>query len=197
MIHERLDNYRLILASGSPRRKQLLQDLGFAFEVQALDLDESYPPELKGEQIAIYLSELKARAFHFNNSGNKELLITADTIVWLDGEVLPKPTSEHHAYSILQKLSNKSHEVITGVSLRTAEKIHTFSAVTRVWFKALSDDEINFYIRNFHPFDKAGAYAIQEWIGYIGIEKIEGSYYNVMGLPVQKLYQELQLFLSA
>lgn len=196
MIHDLLKNHQLILASGSPRRKQLLLDLGLTFDVQALDIAENYPPGLKAEEIAIYLSELKADAYTFQYPGKNPLLITADTIVWLDEEVLPKPKDTRHAFSILQKLSGRSHLVITGVSLRTPKKTHSFSATTRVWFKDLNAEEINYYIRNYQPFDKAGAYAIQEWIGYIGIEKIEGSYYNVMGLPVQKLYTELNRFMQ-
>jgi len=196
MLQSLLQNYKVILASGSPRRQQLLKELGLTFEVSPLDIKESYPPHLKGSDIAIYLSELKARAFDFQNQSKECLVITADTIVWLDGQVLPKPKDEQEAFSILQKLSGKSHEVITGVSLRTNLNIRSFFSVTKVWFKNLSPREIQYYVTHFHPFDKAGAYGIQEWIGYIGIEKIEGSYFNVVGLPVQRLYTELIRFVQ-
>jgi len=195
MIEELNNKYKVILASASPRRQQLLTELGLEFEVKPLDVDEVFPVELKREQIAIYLSELKAKAFSFENLCDNCLLITADTIVCLNDEILPKPADANEANLFLKKLSGTSHDVITGVSIRNIEKLQSFAAITRVYFKELSDAEIEYYIQHYKPFDKAGAYGIQEWIGFIGIEKIEGSYFNVVGLPVQKLYTELQKFL--
>ncbi len=170
--------------------------MGIDFEVMPLSVDEFYPNNLKGEDIALYLSELKAKAFVFDNEYQNVLLITADTIVWLDGEVLPKPKNYSDAVRILTKLSGRVHKVITGVTLRTKEKMHSFHSTTKVWFKELTKEEIDYYIENFKPFDKAGAYGIQEWIGYIGIEKIEGSYFNVVGLPVQRVYVEVLDFIG-
>ncbi len=196
MINAKLQDYRVILASQSPRRKELLAGLGIDFEVMPLSVDEFYPNNLKGEDIALYLSELKAKAFVFDNEYQNVLLITADTIVWLDGEVLPKPKDYNDAVRILTKLSGRVHKVITGVTLRTKEKMHSFHSTTKVWFKELTKEEIDHYINNYKPFDKAGAYGIQEWIGYIGIEKIEGSYFNVVGLPVQRVYVEILNFIG-
>ena len=196
MINAKLHDYRVILASQSPRRKELLSGLGIAFEVMPLSIDEFYPNNLKGEDIALYLSELKAKAFVFDNEYQNVLLITADTIVWLDGEVLPKPKDYSDAVRILTKLSGRTHKVITGVTLLTKEKMHSFHSTTNVRFKDLTKEEIDYYLENFKPYDKAGAYGIQEWIGFIGIEKIEGSYFNVVGLPVQKVYSELLGFIG-
>ncbi len=196
MINAKLQDYRVILASQSPRRKELLTGLGIDFEVMPLSVDEFYPNNLKGENIALYLSELKAKAFVFDNEYQNVLLITADTIVWLDGEVLPKPKDYNDAVRILTKLSGRVHKVITGITLRTKEKMHSFHSTTKVWFKELTKEEIDHYINNYKPFDKAGAYGIQEWIGYIGIEKIEGSYFNVVGLPVQRVYVEILNFIG-
>lgn len=196
MINAKLQDYRVILASQSPRRKELLTGLGIDFEVMPLSVDEFYPNNLKGEDIALYLSELKAKAFVFDNEYQNVLLITADTIVWLDGEVLPKPKDYNDAVRILTKLSGRVHKVITGITLRTKEKMHSFHSTTKVWFKELTKEEIDHYINNYKPFDKAGAYGIQEWIGYIGIEKIEGSYFNVVGLPVQRVYVEILNFIG-
>jgi septum formation protein len=195
MIEKINNRYKIILASGSPRRQQLLKELGLDFEVKPVDVEEIFPEGLKKEKIAVFLSELKANAFNFSNLCENCLLITADTIVWLNSEILPKPKDQKEATLFLKKLSNSCHEVITAVSLRTKDRIKSFSSTTKVYFKELSDAEIKYYIENYKPFDKAGAYGIQEWIGYIGIEKIEGSYFNVVGLPVQKLYTELQKFL--
>jgi len=195
MLVEKLKDYKVILASQSPRRKKLLKDLGLNFEILPVDVDESYPSHLKAQEIALYLSQLKANAFDFDKLCENCLIITADTIVWQDEQVLPKPKNEEDAILILNLLSGKSHEVITGVTIRTKEKMHSFYSNTKVYFKHLSAEEIEYYIANYQPFDKAGAYGIQEWIGYIGIEKIEGSYFNVVGLPVQRLYSELLKFL--
>lgn len=184
----------MILASRSPRRKHLLKELGFTFDVIPYsDVDEDYPPELKPDQIPVYLARKKASGFSEDLDQNT-ILITADTIVWYDNRVLDKPKDEADAYRILKKLSGNMHTVITGVCLKSAEKEVAFSETTNVYFASLNDKEIDYYLKKFQPYDKAGAYGIQEWIGYIGIEKIEGSYFNVMGLPVQKLYVELKRF---
>ncbi len=196
MLDKKLSKYRVILASQSPRRRELLAGLGIDFEVMPLSVDESYPANLKCEEIALYLSELKAKAFDFKKGYQNSLLITADTIVWLDGEVLPKPKDRDDAVRILTKLSGEVHKVITGVTLKTKEKSRSFHSTTNVRFKKLTKEEIDYYIENFKPYDKAGAYGIQEWIGFIGIEKIEGSYFNVVGLPVQKVYTELLGFIG-
>jgi len=196
MLVEKLKDYKVILASQSPRRKQLLEELGLTFETMAVDVDESYPSDLKAENIAIYLSQLKAKTFDLNKPCENCLIVTADTIVWQDGRSLPKPTDDQDATRILNLLSGKSHDVITGVTFKTREKIHSFYSSTKVYFKKMSAEEIAYYIEHYKPFDKAGAYGIQEWIGFIGIEKIEGSYFNVVGLPVQRLYTELLSFLQ-
>ena len=183
---------KYILASGSPRRKELLAGLGIDFEVRLLQgIDESYPEGLTGEQIAEHISRKKAEAYR-DTLADDELIITADTIVYLEGEVLGKPKDEADAHTMLSRLSGKTHEVITGVTLLTTNEIRTFSSVSRVSFANLTDEEIDHYVNHYHPTDKAGAYGIQEWIGFIGVERIEGSYFNVMGLPVQRLYNELK-----
>ena len=186
--------YKIVLASGSPRRKELLAGLGLQFEIRLLpDIDESYPEGLSGEAIACAISKKKAAAYRPTLAPN-ELIITADTIVYLDGEVLGKPHDEAEAHKMLRKLSGRTHQVITGVTLLTKDLEHTFDCVSNVTFANLTDKEIDYYIENYKPNDKAGAYGIQEWIGYIGVESIEGSYFNVMGLPVQRLYQTLKQF---
>lgn len=195
MLIEKLKDYKVILASQSPRRKKLLEDIGLKFETQPVDIDESYPSNLKAHEIAMYLSQLKAKAFKFDKLCENCLILTADTIVWLDDQILPKPKDDEDATRILNLLSGNTHEVITGVTFRTRLRTFSFYSSTKVYFKELSSEEIAYYIDNFKPFDKAGAYGIQEWIGYIGIEKIEGSYFNVVGLPIQRLYSELLEFL--
>jgi len=195
MLTELVKKHRVILASKSPRRQQLLKGLGLDFEVLPVDVKEYFPPELTGKDIAIYLSELKAKSFDYDSLCENCLIITADTIVWLDGKTLAKPIDYNDATNILHTLSGSVHEVITGVSLRTIDKLFSFHSTTKVYFKKLTSDEIEHYIKQYKPYDKAGAYGIQEWIGHIGIEKIEGSYFNVVGLPVQKLYSELHYFL--
>ena len=185
---------KLILASKSPRRKQLLHDMGFDFEIRTKSVDEDYSTNLKREEIAIYLCEKKAKAFSENEIGENEIIITADTIVCLGNEILNKPGNSQHAIEMLNMLSGKEHQVITGVCLRNKVKIHSFYVVSDVYFRHLTQKEIEFYVENYKPFDKAGAYGIQEWIGYIGIEKIKGSYYNVVGLPTARLYEELKVF---
>jgi len=196
MLVEKLKDYKIILASQSPRRKALLEDLGLRFEIRPVDVEESYPTNLQAQEIPLYLSQLKAKAFNFEELCENCLIITADTIVWQNKQVLSKPKDENDAKRILNLLSGNSHEVITGVTFKTREESHSFYSNTKVYFKQLTKEEIEYYITNFKPFDKAGAYGIQEWIGYIGIEKIEGSYFNVVGLPVQKLYSELLNFLK-
>ena len=187
-----LDGKRLILASNSPRRKELLAGLGLEFEVRVMKgIDESYPDDLAGDDIPKYISMQKARAY-IPALAPDEVLITSDTIVYADGKVLGKPRDAADAHSMLRLLSGRTHEVITGVTIVEAgHEPRTFATTTRVTFKQLSDEEIDYYIANYRPFDKAGAYGIQEWIGYIGVTSIEGSYYNVMGLPVQRVYESL------
>ncbi len=194
MVFEKINKYSIILASSSPRRQSLLRDLGLGFEVKTKAVEEVYPVHLKGKQIALYLAELKSKAFADDEITESTILITADTIVCLDDHVLGKPLDYEDAFRIIKRLSGKAHEVISGVCLRSKEKTVSFSASTEVYFKELSEDEIHHYIQHYKPYDKAGSYAIQEWIGYIGIERINGSFYNVMGLPVQKLYEELLRF---
>jgi septum formation protein len=187
------NNYQIILASQSPRRQQLLKELGLNFTIDVREVDEVYPMHLQREEIPVYLAQLKAKAFENNISGN-QLVITADTIVWLNNQVLGKPVDFNDAFKMLQTLSGNTHTVYTGVCLKSLTKETTFWAKTNVHFKQLSDDEITYYLNTHKPYDKAGAYGIQEWIGYIGIEHIEGSYFNVMGLPVQKIYEHLKQF---
>jgi len=188
-----INNYKIILASKSPRRKELLAGLNLPFEVIVHEVDEIFPEVLPMEEIPVYLAKLKAEPF-INELKSDTLVITADTIVWIDGAVLGKPNDYQHAADMLRQLSGKKHVVVTGVCLTTKEKQVAFSASTDVWFKDLSDVEIDYYLKNYQPYDKAGSYGVQEWIGYIAIERIEGSYFNVMGLPVQRLYEELKKF---
>jgi septum formation protein len=186
-------DYRYILASGSPRRQQLLRDLLLPFELWHSDTNEDYPPEMKVADIPVFLARQKAIPF-INRLEAKDLLITADTIVCLDQQVLGKPGDSEHAREMLRKLSGEKHQVITGVCLTSSRKNSTFSEVTHVEFKKLSEEEIDYYIEIFQPYDKAGAYGIQEWIGLMGVMKIEGSYFNVVGMPVHRLYEEILLF---
>lgn len=185
--------YNFILASQSPRRQHLLHELGINFEVRIHEVEELFPEEMLPVQIPVYLAELKARAF-LDELKVGDLLITADTIVSLENHIINKPESPEDAVHLLQLLSGKEHQVISGVCLSSVSKQKSFHAISNVRFKKLSNDEIRFYIDNFKPFDKAGAYGIQEWIGYVGIEHIEGSFFNVMGLPVQQLYEEILAF---
>lgn len=185
-------NYQIILASNSPRRKELLSGLGLNYEVRTLPgIDESYPDTLQGEEIPVYISSKKASAY-LDALKDNELLITADTIVWLDGRVLGKPSDEKEACQMLRDLSGKTHQVITGVTLATTTFQKSFASVSQVTFASLTEEEISYYVNHYHPMDKAGSYGVQEWIGFIGVERIEGSYFNVMGLPVQRLYRELK-----
>ena len=189
MLKQKLNNYNVILASGSPRRQQFFRDLDIDFSIQLKEIEEIYPENLKGVAITDYLSNLKSDAFSALN--DNDLLITSDTIVWLEGKALGKPKDAKDAFTMLRAMSGKKHEVITSVCLKSTSFQKIINDITIVTFKELSDDEIQYYINNYKPFDKAGGYGIQEWIGFIGIEKIEGSYFNVVGLPVHKLYKEL------
>ena len=183
--------YKLILASNSPRRKELLAGLGVPFEVRVLqDIDEHYPESLPVNEVARYIAKEKADAYR-RIVAPDELIITADTVVIVGDEILGKPIDEADAVRMLKLLSGRTHQVTTGVCLLTAEKERCFDVTTDVTFKALTDEEIHYYVNRYRPFDKAGAYGIQEWIGYIGVTGLHGSYYNVMGLPVQRIYQEL------
>lgn len=191
---ENLNKYEIVLASNSPRRKELLQRMGVNFKVRTLfGIDESYPDSLRGEDIVCNISRNKAKAYQSSMAPN-ELLITADTIVYVDGEVMGKPKNAEQAKEMLHKLSGKTHQVITGVTIVTAKRTENFGVTSQVKFTNITDEEINFYVDNYLPFDKAGAYGIQEWIGIVAVEEIKGSYFNVVGLPVQRLYQKLKTF---
>ncbi|ULC60734.1 Maf-like protein [Flaviramulus sp. BrNp1-15] len=190
MLNEKLKNHHLILASGSPRRQDFFKNLGLDFEIRLKPVKEEYPPRLTHFEISNYLAQLKALPFK-NELKPNDVLITSDTIVWHENKALGKPQDKNEAFSILKSLSNKTHEVITSVCFTTPSFEKTLHDITKVTFKALSDEEISYYIDSCKPFDKAGAYGIQEWIGQIGVTKIEGSYFNVMGLPVHLVYKTL------
>ena len=191
---DNLNKYRIVLASNSPRRRELLSGLGISYEGRVLpDVEESYPAALPVGEIAEYIAREKAEAYK-SVMTDDELLITADTVVVCKGEVMGKPVDEADARRMLHKLSGCTHQVTTGVCLTTTGAHRSFSVTTNVSFKNLSDEEIDYYVANYHPMDKAGAYGIQEWIGYIGVTGLEGSYFNVMGLPVQRIYKELCTF---
>ena len=191
---DNLNKFRIILASRSPRRLQLLRELGLKFEIVIKDYLETYPEGFSGEEIARYVSRQKAISFK-NEISEKEIVITADTIVWCNNKVLGKPLNYEDAVHILEEISGNTHEVITGVCLYSSYKEKSFSVSTKVTFDTLSGEEISYYVEKFKPYDKAGAYGIQEWIGIIACSHIEGSYFNVVGLPVQRLYKELQSFI--
>lgn len=190
MLKEKLKKYNIILASGSPRRQQFFKDLGLDFEIRLKPVVEDYPDRLTHFEISNYLAELKSLPFEKDLTEN-DILITSDTIVWHNNKAIGKPYSEDDAFKMITSLSNQTHEVITSVCLKTIHSQKTIHAVTKVTFKALSDEEIWYYIKNFSPMDKAGGYGIQEWFGYIAVTKIEGSFFNVMGLPVHMLYESL------
>ena len=190
MLKNKLQKYKLVLASGSPRRQQFFKDLDLDFEIRLKEIEEVFPPELKREEITNYLAELKANAFE-GELKNDEILITSDTIVWHKDKALGKPKDAQEAFEILKSLSDATHEVITSVCFKTNFDIEVIYEVTRVTFNELSDEAIQYYIANYKPFDKAGAYGIQEWIGFVGVSKIEGSYANVMGMPTDKVYEYL------
>ncbi len=193
-LQEKLKHKNIILASGSPRRQMLLQELGITFRVEVRKIQEVFPPTIGASKIAEFLSRQKALAFPDSDLSTNTILITADTVVRLENTVVEKPGNRPEAIRALQLLSGKKHIVTTGVCLRSSDRIESFSVDTEVFFKDLQQEEITYYIDNYKPFDKAGAYGIQEWIGYIGIEKINGSFYNVMGLPVKALYDALMAF---
>ena len=189
-----LEKYKVILASNSPRRKELLGGLGIAYEVKAMpDVDESFPTDLESEEIPVYIAKKKVDAYKPIMQSD-ELIITADTIVWLDGIVMGKPKDAGEACEMLRRLSGLTHQVITGVCVTTIDKQVSFSTVTDVTFDELTEEEIEYYVTHFEPMDKAGSYGIQEWIGYVGVRSISGSYFNVVGLPIQRLYSELKRF---
>lgn len=186
--------YKIILGSASPRRQELLKSLGFEFLIKPVKVDESiWPKDLEAQEVPLYLAKLKSDAYDEELKEN-DLLLTSDTIVWCEGKVLNKPANFAEGKAMLETLSGKMHEVFTAVCLRSASKQTMFFDVTKVYFKELKTEEIEYYLTNFNPYDKAGAYGAQDWIGYIGIERIEGSFYNVMGLPVKQLYEELLKF---
>lgn len=189
MLRTKLKHKNIILASGSPRRQQYFKELDLDFTIQLKEVEEVYPNHLKAEEITNYLAELKAAAFEHLNEN--DILITSDTIVWHEGKALGKPKDYQDAFQMLKSMSNKTHEVITSVCFKTNAKTETIFEVTKVTFKAISDEAITYYLDNYKPFDKAGSYGIQEWIGLVAISKIEGSYANVVGMPVDKVYDKL------
>lgn len=191
---ENLKKYQVILASKSPRRQELLRGMGVDFAVQTKETPETFPPEMPLDEVPKHLSLQKSLAFSDNELPADYLLITADTVVICEGEILGKPKESEDAFRMLSKLSGKTHHVVTGVTVRSAAKTESFAATSQVTFAALEQDEIDYYIARCQPFDKAGAYGIQEWIGYVGISGLEGSFYNVMGLPTRRLYQVLKSF---
>lgn len=190
MLKHKLANYSIILASGSPRRQQFFKDLDLEFEIRLKEIEEIYPQELKAGEITNYLAELKANAFEGELNDN-EILITSDTIVWHNDKALGKPKDKEDAFAILKSLSNVTHEVITSVCFKTKNKTELISEITKVTFNPLTDAVIDYYLEHYKPYDKAGAYGIQEWIGFIGVAKVEGSYTNVMGMPTDKVFEYL------
>ena len=194
MLKDKLQSYQLILASGSPRRQQFFRDLDLDFEIRLKDIEEIYPDNLQGVEITNFLAELKANAFDGEIAAN-EILVTSDTIVWLNGKALGKPKDYDDAFAILKSLSNATHDVITSVCFKSVDKMETIFDVTQVTFGLLTEEDIRYYLDNYKPFDKAGAYGIQEWIGLVGITKIEGSYTNVVGLPTEKVHQYLSNYI--
>jgi septum formation protein len=190
MLKELLQHRTIILASGSPRRQQFFKEMDLSFTLQLKEIEEVYPNHLQAEEITNYLAALKAKAFE-GELQEKDILVTSDTIVWLDGKALGKPKDKADAFAMLQKLSNQTHEVITSVCLKSLAKTDIFHCITKVTFAALSDEAILYYLDKYQPFDKAGSYGIQDWIGLIGISKIEGSYTNVVGLPTELLFKKI------
>jgi septum formation protein len=186
---ENLKKYKIVLGSASPRRQELLRGINLNFEVIPMDVEESYPPYLTGVEIPMYLAEKKADAYK-SMLDDELMVITADTIVFLDGKVLGKPVDKADAFKMLQRLSGKTHQVITGVCISTNLRRRTFHTISEVKFARLNDSEIEYYLEHYAPYDKAGSYGVQEWIGFIAVENINGSYFNVMGLPIQRLYNE-------
>ena len=196
LLHDKLKSYRLILASQSPRRRQLLSDAGIEYTLAPrFECEESFSADMPAVEVAEYLSRLKSEAYP-EPLAEQDILLTADTVVIAANRVLGKPADRKEAIAMISLLSGCEHEVVTGVTLRTATRTHSFSVVSKVRFRTLDKEEIEYYVDQYRPYDKAGAYGIQEWIGYVGIEGLEGSFYNVMGLPVQKLYCELKDFIQ-
>ncbi|TDR25478.1 Maf-like protein [Flavobacterium cheniae] len=190
MLKEKLNKINIILASGSPRRQQFFKEMDLHYTIRLKEIEEIYPEHLQAEEITNFLAELKASAFE-NELEENDVLVTSDTIVWLNGKALGKPKDYDDAFKMLQQLANQTHEVITSVCLKSIDKTDVFHCVTKVTFANLSDEAITYYLNNYQPFDKAGSYGIQDWIGLIGISKIEGSYTNVVGLPTEMLFQKL------
>jgi septum formation protein len=190
MLKEKLNKINIILASGSPRRQQFFKEMDLHYTIRLKEIEEIYPEYLKGAEITNFLAELKANAFE-NELGENDVLVTSDTIVWLNGKALGKPRDYDDAFKMLQQLANQTHEVITSVCLKSIDKTEVFHCVTKVTFADLSDEAIRYYLDNYQPFDKAGSYGIQDWIGLIGISNIEGSYTNVVGLPTEMLFHKL------
>ncbi|MCW4467981.1 Maf-like protein [Flavobacterium sp. MFBS3-15] len=193
MLRDKLKNHKVVLASGSPRRQQFLKELDVPFEVRLKEVEEIYPDNLQGAEITDFLAELKAKSMD-DSLSNDEILITSDTIVWHNGRALGKPRDYDDAFAMLTTLSGNTHEVITSVCIKSPDKTEVFNETTKVTFNTLSDAEIKYYLDNYKPFDKAGSYGIQEWIGLVAIARIEGSYANVVGMPVDKVYQHLSKF---
>lgn len=189
MLREKLKNHTIILASSSPRRQQFFRELDLDFIIQIKEVEEIYPKELERTEITDFLADLKSKPF--TNLSKNDLLITSDTIVWLHDKALGKPKNKDEAFTMLKELSGKKHEVITSISIKSVAFQKIINDITTVYFKEITDEEINYYVKNYKPFDKAGAYGIQEWLGFIAIHKMEGSYFNVVGLPIHKLYKEL------
>ena len=190
MLKEKLNKINIILASGSPRRQQFFKEMDLHYTIRLKEIEEIYPEHLQAEEITNFLAELKANAFE-NELKENDVLVTSDTIVWLNGKALGKPKDYGDAFQMLKQLANQTHEVITSVCLKSIDKTEVFHCVTKVTFSNLSDEAIKYYLDNYQPFDKAGSYGIQDWIGLIGISKIEGSYTNVVGLPTEMLFQKL------
>ena len=190
MLKDKLNKINIILASGSPRRQQFFKEMDLHYTIRLKEIEEIYPEHLQAEEITNFLAELKASAFE-NELKENDVLVTSDTIVWLNGKALGKPKDYDDAFQMLQQLANQTHKVITSVCLKSIDKTEVFHCVTKVTFANLSDEAIKYYLDNYQPFDKAGSYGIQDWIGLIGISKIEGSYTNVVGLPTEMLFQKL------
>jgi len=193
MLHKKLQNYNIILASGSPRRQYFLKELKLEFTTKSIDVEEIYPPYLHGNEITGFLAQLKADAYK-DELKDKDILITADTIVRCNGKILGKPTDKADAKNMLMLLSGNEHEVITSICIKTKKNMKIINDTTVVYFEQLNEEEIDYYISNYSPFDKAGSYGIQEWLGYIAVKKIKGSFFNVMGFPVHKFYKEMMKF---
>lgn len=196
LLHDTLKNYRLILASQSPRRRQLLADCGLEYELaERYEVEELFPATMDADEVPVYLSRLKSEGYPAELA-ERDILLTADTVVIIDNEILGKPADEAEARAMLRRLSGRAHRVTTGVTLRSRDHVESFAVQSDVYFRTLTDEEIAYYVTRYRPMDKAGSYGIQEWIGYVGIERIDGSFYNVMGLPVQRVYAALAEFIK-